>query len=140
MPTSESIVVEVLTMSKCSLVCNVLRIILEYLLLWPYKASCQLLEKVESLSPIKKKLIGAIANMIWWIIAIIITYLIQEALQTHDDGESQERVRRQTGDRSDVPISIFTKEKVLEILIAHARLELGQESGKDIHSVLQLHH
>ena len=57
-------------------------------MVWPYYITAKITKDMESLSPCKKKLISSVANMVWWLIGTIATYLIYEALSTHHVEES----------------------------------------------------
>ena len=115
MPVSGSI--GVFTTSRVGMVCYGVSLMIKWVLMWPYITACRLLDGIEALSGVKKKLIGLVCNMCWMIILVIITYLVQEALAGNDGGDgpggpaymsggSQEnmfRVRR-SRDRGDIPI------------------------------------
>ena len=74
---------QILTMTRCEFFCSIFTLCLQYALLWPAKLVSQITKNLDSMSPIKRWVIQAIAQMIWWTIGTCITFYVYTILTNH---------------------------------------------------------
>ena len=74
---------QLLTMTKCQFMCSVLQLFLEFMILWPAKLTARVTQNMEQLSPCRKRIISALASMIWWLGGTLATYWIYHILTNY---------------------------------------------------------
>ena len=74
---------QILTMTRCQFFCSVFTLLIQYALLWPSKLISQITKNLDTMSPIKKWTITAIAQMLWWLIGTCTTYYVYTILANH---------------------------------------------------------
>ena len=74
---------QILTMTRCEFFCSIFTLCVQYALLWPAKLVSQITKDLDSMSPIKRWVIQAIAQMIWWTIGTCITFYVYTILTNH---------------------------------------------------------
>ena len=74
---------QILTMTKCQFFCSVLHLFLEFMILWPAKLTARVTQNMEQLSPCRKRIISALASMLWWLGGTLTTYYIYHILTNY---------------------------------------------------------